>query len=327
LDQYPTTRWDLPTRYFAHQINVVQAAILPRIPGYLKNIFWILSLIMESQSQRASSLNELTNERYLELKGIAEVLDVPVYEIMLCNFEYELFAYCTSIIAHDRNGEIVHGRNFDYPIYKYMKDLTFTADFYVNGKMLFRADMFAGYAGVCTGMKPGKFAISINERHINSTFGLFRNLYRWTFGTYSPATLLKHTFEVAESYEEAKDMLTNTPLTAPVYIIISGVNPDEGAIITRDRSGAADVWLINHNSPTDWAIYQTNHDHWIRPAPYSDKNRAETTKIVLSRIGNGQLTNEDMVMILQKPPIFNKGTLYSTVMRAKDDYMKIYRYI
>jgi hypothetical protein len=282
---------------------------------------------MESQSQEGSSLNELNIERYMEFKGIAEVLDVPVYEVMLCNFEYELFAYCTSIVAHDRNGEIVHGRNMDYPLFEYMKDLTYTADFYVNGKMIFRADMFAGYAGVFTGMKPGKFAISINERYVGSTFGLFRNLYRWVFGTYSPATLLKHTLEVAESYQEAKDMLINIPVTAPVYLTISGVNPDEGAVITRDRSGAANVWLINHNSPTDWAIYQTNHDHWIRPAPYSDNNRANTAKTVLSRIGNGKLINEDMLMILQKSPIFNEETIYSTVMRAKNDYMKTYRYI
>ena len=110
---------------------------------------------------------------------------------MLSNFAYELFAHCTSIVAHFNNGEILHGRNMDYPLYESMNDLTYNADFYRDGKLVYHAVMFAGYTGVFTAMKPGKFAISINQRETDTMFGLAINLYRWLSGPLSPATLLR----------------------------------------------------------------------------------------------------------------------------------------
>ena len=167
--------------------------IMENVPGYLNNLFWVISKYMEWKTHDQNNLSQLNNERFLEYKGMAEALKLPVHEIVLLNFAYELFAFCTSIVAHDKNGEIVHARNMDYPLYDSMHNLTYTADFYKNGEFLFKATMFAGYTGVFTAMKPGKFAISINERDTNTFMGIAVNIVRFLGGSYSPATLLKHT--------------------------------------------------------------------------------------------------------------------------------------
>ncbi len=35
-------------------------------------------------------------------------------EIVLYNIFYEIFTLCTSIVAEDENGNILHGRNLDF---------------------------------------------------------------------------------------------------------------------------------------------------------------------------------------------------------------------
>ena len=135
--------------------------------------------------------------------------------------------------------------------------------------------------------------------------------------------------------------MTHDPLTAPVYFIISGTEYNEGAIISRNRRGPADIWLLNFKSPIDWVIVETNYDHWVSPSPDSDKERRNTAYQRLNAIGQNGLTKENIVTdVLQIPHIFNKGTIYSTVMKAKigensdengiesnEAYFKNYRYV
>lgn len=123
-------------------------------------------------------------------------------------------------------------------------------------------------------------------------------------------------------------MLISSQITAPVYYTISGTVENEGAIITRDRTGAADVWLVNSQSPTDWAIVQTNYDHWISPAPLMDKDRADSARHSLNELSSSKL-NESSILteVLQRPPVFNQGTIYSTVMSAKKSLISSVRYI
>eukprot|EP00344_Euplotes_crassus_P005325 CAMPEP_0197004484 /NCGR_PEP_ID=MMETSP1380-20130617/23210_1 /TAXON_ID=5936 /ORGANISM="Euplotes crassus, Strain CT5" /LENGTH=336 /DNA_ID=CAMNT_0042423291 /DNA_START=205 /DNA_END=1213 /DNA_ORIENTATION=+ len=304
--------------YFKSHILVVQKTILDNVPGILEKFFWGFSKFMEFRTQGMNGKLSLIDENFLEHKGISEILGIPTHHVMLTNFAYELFAYCTSIVAHDKNGEIIHARNMDYPLYQSMQNLTYTADFFDNGEFLFRSTMFAGYTGVFTAMKPGKFAISINERHTKTAMGIGVNILRFITGSYSPASLLKYTCRYAQSYNEAKEILSKYPLTAPVYLIVSGTEVDQGAIISRDRSGAADIWLINNHSTADWVIVQTNYDHWIKPSPASDKERANTAYHHLKNIGRSELDKENIVTdVLQIPQILNRGTIYSTVMQAK----------
>lgn len=70
-------------------------------------------------------------------------------------------------------------------------------------------------------MKPNKFALSIDEK---GNSGLLKNLFEIIFNKKSNNVifLFKKVMETANSYEEAVEMLSNTPLDAVVYFIISG---------------------------------------------------------------------------------------------------------
>ena len=58
------------------------------------------------------------------------------------------------------------------------------------------------------------------------------------------------------------------------YYIVGGAGKGEGAVVTRDRIGAADVWRL---PPQGWFILQTNYDHWETP-PASDDRRTPGEK-------------------------------------------------
>ena len=65
----------------------------------------------------------------------------------------------------------------------------------------------------------------------------------------------------ARSYDEALDMLNKHYLAAPVYYILAGSKPNEGAVITRDRSILVNLWQLNVSAsvPDSWYLLETNY--------------------------------------------------------------------
>ena len=74
----------------------------------------------------------------------------------------------------------------------------------------------------------------------------------------SMCTSFSKVLTTAQSYSSALEQLTNSHLMAPVYYIIAGPAPDFGAVITRDRLGAADVENLG-KMPQDWYLLETNY--------------------------------------------------------------------
>mmetsp|Transcript_30555 Transcript_30555/g.29991 ORF Transcript_30555/g.29991 Transcript_30555/m.29991 type:complete len:84 (-) Transcript_30555:560-811(-) len=83
-----------------------------------------------------------------------------MYQALFLNYIYELQAYCTSIVARQADGTIIHGRNLDFEPTDPMRDLTFIADFVKDGETVFQAVQFAGIIGVYTGVRKGGFSVS-----------------------------------------------------------------------------------------------------------------------------------------------------------------------
>jgi hypothetical protein len=82
LDAHPLVRWDKVNIYFEEQIKVCHQAIMTYIPWYLKQLFWLISEIMESRIS-SNGVKELNSDTYLQYKGMAESLKLPTYEVML----------------------------------------------------------------------------------------------------------------------------------------------------------------------------------------------------------------------------------------------------
>lgn len=123
-----------------------------------------------------------------------------------------------------------------------------------------------GYAGVVTGMAPGRFAAAINQAPRLAESGLRwadEVVARWRMlrrDSGLPAThLLRRVFEAAEDYEAALALLTDERIAVamPALFTVAGVAAGEGAVIEAfgherrlHRAAAADGHVIG--VANDW---------------------------------------------------------------------------
>ena len=97
----------------------------------------------------------------------------------MLNYVYEITTFCTSIIARTSEGYIIHGRNLDFYFPNETKAITYNAHFKRNNTIIFNATMFGGITGVFTGIKSGKFSISLNQRVKGDGLeGLLENIFK-----------------------------------------------------------------------------------------------------------------------------------------------------
>uniref|UniRef100_A0A2K5CFJ0 ceramidase n=1 Tax=Aotus nancymaae TaxID=37293 RepID=A0A2K5CFJ0_AOTNA len=194
-----------------------------------------------------------------EMKGIAAVTDIPLGEIISFNIFYEFFTMCTSIVAENKEGHLVHGRNMDFGVFlgwnienntwvitEELKPLTVNLDFRRNNKTVFKASSFAGYVGMLTGFKPGLFSLTLNERF--SINGGYLGVLEWILGKKDAmwiGFITRTVLENSTSYEEAKNRLIKTKILAPAYFILGGNQSGEGCVITRDRRESLDVYEVS----------------------------------------------------------------------------------
>jgi len=97
-----------------------------------------------------------------------------MYQALFLNYIYELQAYCTSIVARQADGTIIHGRNLDFDEADAMRDITFIAQYVKDGEVLFNAVQFAGTIGIYTGVREGGFSVSENNRYSDITLEKIR---------------------------------------------------------------------------------------------------------------------------------------------------------
>ena len=68
-------------------------------------------------------------ERYLEMDGIARELDLPTKKVVLVNYIFEFVTYCTSLVAKQTDGTLIHLRILDFGPTEDLKNITYIASF------------------------------------------------------------------------------------------------------------------------------------------------------------------------------------------------------
>lgn len=248
---------------------------------------------------------------YEELLGIAKYSGLTFGETFLLNFIYEIFASCTSIVCVDPNGHIIHARNLDYNFKEVLVDLTVHFRFWRNGTLVYEGDGEAGYLGLVTGLKPGGFGVSINERKKGSYWeAIYEVMVR---GTFSIPYFIRKVLENATDFDSAVQMFMSEEFAAPCYLIVSGVKENEGVIITRDISGVANLSRLNSSDPDQWFMVQTNYDRNL-PDPASDYRRIPAEER-MRKIGRKDV-NEQRIYdeVLTLVPNMRPTTILTSVM-------------
>ncbi|XP_026572926.1 N-acylethanolamine-hydrolyzing acid amidase isoform X1 [Pseudonaja textilis] len=306
LDSPPESRWDPVARHFDPAfmrtvLNHIVDSVIPK---------WVHAVIRRI----AEDLEDFIPQPYEgEIRGLAQHFGVNVGDGLLLNLAYEFTAFCTSIVAQDKQGNIYHGRNMDYAFGEYLHKITIDVDFIKDGKVKFQGTTFFGYVGLWTGQSPHKFSISGNERDVGYWW---ENAMAAFLTRFSPASwLIRRTLSEAEDFETAFYMLAKIPIIASVYYIIGGSTSRQGAVITRNRIGPVDVWPLDPLNGA-WYRVETNYDHWTNPPPYDDR-RTPAIK-ALNATGQEHIDLNSLFKVFSTKPVLNKLTIYTTLMSNAD---------
>ncbi|KAK2498540.1 hypothetical protein MC885_010684 [Smutsia gigantea] len=277
-----TINLDLPPYKRWHELMAEKASAVKVIVNSMKNL---VNAFVPSEK-----IVQIVDQKLVLCLSISEHPEIFLGEIISFNIFYEFFTLCTSIIAEDKAGNLLHGRNMDFGLFlgwntnnntwvitEDLKPLTVNLDFQRSNKTVFKGTSFAGYVGVLTGLKPGLFSLSLNERF--STNGGYMGILEWIFGKKDAmwiGYITRSVLENSTSYEAAKNILTKTKILAPAYFILGGNKSGEGCVITRDRKQSLDVYELDPKQGR-WYVEETNYDRWKNPFFLDDRRTAIKT--------------------------------------------------
>ncbi|KAG7166271.1 Acid ceramidase-like 2 [Homarus americanus] len=294
LDLPPQERW---TKLVTEKKNDVLALI-----GDIRNLTLslvgekVFKVIIDNLDKIATTLPYPFNE---EIIGISKASGLNISEATLYNIFYEVFTFCTSIVAQDTSGHLYHGRNLDFGLFMGWNPKTHT---WTIAELLKPLVVQLEWQ---KGGKTGLFTFSLDER-----FGLnggFVGLLEWV------SFLTREVMEEAKTYKEAKFMLSHTRLLAPVYFILGGVKSGEGSIITRWRDNFHTDDLLDRMSGSgSWFLVETNYDQWKTP-PFFDDRRTPAVHC-LNKGGQKNASPKLLYNVLSTRPVLNKLTTYTSLM-------------
>jgi len=278
-------------------------------------------------------VGEFLNDYYFpsdlgqEIKGCAGNMGIPYGWLALFNIGYEVSDACTSIVAQTESGKIYHARNMDFwagmGFTDTLKNITFISNFQRGGKTLFMAASFAGYVGILSGMKPNGFSVTIDTRFYPQGLGdmFYEVIAALMEKNASLVTFLsRKVFENENNYPSALQQLSNNELISDCYYIIAGASAGQGAVISRNRMNATNVWELD--SPSRWYEVETNYDHWQNPPWFDD--RVTPANRGMTALGQKNLSLQGMMDVLTIKPVLNIQTTYTILASPADGIFKCY---
>ena len=247
-----------------------------------------------------------------DLSAVAKEYEISLGELFIANLLYELLGGCTSFVVSSGPSQLLHGRTLDWPFIPLAKH-TCTIVWKRNGTVLYQSVGWPGYVGVMTGVKPGAFSISLNARYPDAVPAAWSRLVAQRFYHQQPpevvdvmallvtsasrrmwaallgggqaANIIRHAFEHADTYDEAVQILSNSPIAVPSYFIVAAGAPPlvhkqlPAAIIRRGLSNS-DVHIdrlvnVTRNPKLVPFLVQTNDDHPIQGKRFDAEAEAD----------------------------------------------------
>ena len=276
------------------------------IDMYINQIPYLLQIVLQ---EVAGYFWWVQPEYYQEISGMAPALGFDPKSLLMVQYVYEFTAFCTSVVATDANGKIIHSRNLDFAFADAMRNISYEAVYTRDDKELFRSVMFAGMTGVFTGHREG-FSISLNERKPSwrtNPWDFLQNLGDIFLGFPQIGHVIRDTLTECSDYACAFNRLATTRQIAPSYYTVSGLHGYEGAVISRDRYGVAHIDMLSENN---WFVSQTNDDHWTGVCTI----RCSYVRDTMNSIGQANINGEAMVNMLKEWPSNNEHSIYNTLM-------------
>lgn len=348
LDADPKERWTAIVKPRADKIQDMANVIEDTLRKVLGNTT-VDNILSKIDTKTPEWYAKFPKKEYgEELDGIAEATGIEPAVIWIYNFAYTLFGACTSIVSQTGpGGEIYHGRNLDFGLWPAftlkdgniwklahaLRPLIVNVRFLKGGKELYKSTAFAGFIGVLTASKQGAFSLTVDTRydaHVDA--GLIKWLAKSNDTDAELSLLTRAVFEDEDTYADAHKRIVDTKIIGPSYIILSGINEGEGAVITKGAAGlfkpdgmTIDDWQLNDaiKDGAEYYLVQTNYDHWKSPPKFD--NRRDPAKLCMGTIGAQGANFTGLYNVLNAKPNLNDLTTYTTLMHAKSGAFESYR--
>ena len=114
-----------------------------------------------------------------------------------------------------------------------------------GGSGPFTSMTWPGYTGVLQAMAPGRFSAALNQAPMPKAGGglypidwMANKVKIWKTSHETPAHVLRSVFESADSFEDARRILIETPIASPAIYSLAGIKPNELCIIDRTETEA-----------------------------------------------------------------------------------------
>lgn len=336
LDAPPSKRWT----------NVVQPVAQPlqQLAQHFKRMLgqasqWLLDLLEDSRrfQQVTRDVLDYLGEYGEEMRGVASASGLSEEDVLIFNMMYEIEGGCTSIVAQDPSGRLVHGRNVDFGLFfgedwqhlqwsltEALRPTIRNVRFIQGGKEVFNSTVFAGYVGLLTGAKYQGFSLSVNSRiRLGDRWQHLRDflLGRDRSGHFL-SLLLREVMIRNQTYSEALEVIEGARLLGPTYIILGGSKPGEGVIVARNYDSVYKRWLLSDAAAGGRnSIVQAN---WDRPDdPWFDNRRAPAEHC-LTEDFNDHIDFRALFEVLSSHPVRNRLTTYTALMSTQSGAYEAY---
>lgn len=241
-----------------------------------------------------------------DIEAISELSNIDYGTILLLQLTYEMSACCTSVIAKNH-----HIRTMDWGL-KFLTDLTIQIEFVRGDTSLFKCITWAGYIGVLTGVTTN-FTIAINYRRSKSGT-LIDNIQNLMVGSWPIGFLVRNMLENQHTYKEVVKIIKNADLVSPTYFSVTGPKGD-GVVIARSPK----MVVKTHTLKNFNYIVQTNIDGLDSNFDIlKSKKRLKMANSYLSEVK--EITKESLWHLMNKKPINNDITIYTSYMKCGEDY-------
>lgn len=235
LDLPPSERWSFLSNY-TKEVNELIQCYLNDFTG-AEFIFEGVELYKE----------QFVSESYIqEIQSIAAIADFSVNEILVANLYYDvlkLYFGCTAFATWNGN-EMLHTRNLDWHTdQNILSTHSMIFDYQKEGETVFKTIGWPGFVGALSGIKPQKFAVTLNAVLSEDQAELALPI----------SFVLRDVLETCESFEEAKIKLENTPIICDCLLLLSGTKPNEKVVIertpkrTETRSSKEDFIVVTND--------------------------------------------------------------------------------
>ena len=320
LDLDPEQRWAELVTPAAPQIKAMIDAFKAEGGAITEALFALLEKAFDGDAKKL--LAAMPQPYAGEIAGIEAATNISALDLFVVNIMYEVSGACTSIVAQDASGHILHGRNLDFgsahALTTTMRPTLRHLDFQRGGKTVFTSTTFLGYVGCLTCVKPGAFSVSVDTRIWAYSGGLPGELIKWLLGIDRSGHFLsfmtRDAMEGDADYAAAAARFNTTVLLGPAYVIAAGVAAGEGAVFTRSAK-ASTTARSPASSPQ---AGRTSSRPTTTGDGKSHDRRDDGVACMEQQTKGGGIDYASLFQVLSAKPTRNAETTYTAILSAGD---------